>query len=395
MSARGKVRPCLARLAGAWRACAVLALLGALLLPTGDRQAYAAADAEAARACLAVAETNLLVPQGGWLRPSPAYADGNWLRDAFWTTSALGRRVGRVALDNFGRQLSPAGQAPTKLRVDGSGGAYDDDESTLLYIIWAYRDGGQPPGRLLRAWGWLRGHVTAGGYVTPPGNFHTWHDTLLFPQEGVAAYNQGLYVVAALAAVRLGLADEARAEAAAVFYRQLYRRDYGYMPVSLKLDYHDASALVGEVLARSLFDQAILSDEAVLNTVNSLPRAGDGFKVLTAGDGTYLPPTAFSPIFARGDYQNGGSWLLYDVLAWLAAAKAGSPKAEDLARQRLAEEAASGDLYEYTTTLPPGGPFRSVHPTYGWNAYACIALGLDGIPDASQVRRWAAWPTMY
>ena len=379
---------------GLRRWLALVVTLSLLALAVAWAEPAQPGDGEAARLCLATAEVNLLDPGVGWLRPSPDYLDGNWLRDAFWTTSALGTRIGWRALEHFGSQLSPAGQAPTRLGPDGLGNQYFDDESTLLYFLWAYRDGGQSPGRLAKSWGWVRRHVTAGGYWTPAGGFRTWHDSFVFPTDDVSAYNQGLYAAAALAAARLGLADAAEAEAAVGFYRYLYRPGLGYLPFSLKFAYRDASALVGEVLARSLLGRSLLDDAAVLATVEHLPRAGPGFRVLTAPDGAYLPLAAFTPNFLPGVYQNGGSWLLYDVLAWQAAALAGSAPAKAAGRERLAFEVARGSLYEYWTTSD-AGLLRGERRDYAWNAYACPALGVAGVPSKVREQRWLSLPVPY
>ncbi len=326
--------------------------------------------------CQSVAETNLL--DAGWMRPSPDYWDGNWLRDAFWTSGFAGPGVGRIALANFGAYLSSKGQAPTALGRNGARSQYHDDESTLIYVIWAARDGGQPQKRVSLAWSWVRSHVTSGAYWTPPGNFRTWHDTLVFTQSDVSAYNQGLYATASIAAYQLGVAEPEEVQAAAAFYRRLYRPDLGYVPASLNLDYHDASVLAGETLSRSLFGQALLDDSTVLATVRGLPRAGPGFIVLTSADGSYLDDTAFSPGSAQGRYQNGGSWLLYDILTWQAARMAGARDAGLLAERRLAGEVAMGTLHEYL----PTGPVKRMgeiprRVDYAANAYACVAVGLS------------------
>lgn len=375
-----------------WLALVVAVALLAPGLAAADQAKPAGGDA--ARLCLAVAEANLLDPSVGWLRPSPDYLDGNWLRDAFWTTGALGPLVGRRALDHFGRQVRPEGQAPTRLGLDGNGNQYFDDESTLLYVLWAYRDGGQPPGRLARAWSWVGRHVKDGAYWTPPGNFRTWHDSFAFPADDVAAYNQGLYAAAALAAERLGIATAAEAQGAVAFYRHLYRADLGYLPFSFKLAYRDPSALVGETLARTLLGESLLADAAVLSTVDHLRRVGPGFRALAAADGAYLAQSAFSPSFPPGDYHNGGSWLLYDVLAWQAAALAGSPSAQQTARERLAFEVAWGSLYEYWTTSD-AGLLKGQRRDYAWNAYACRALDIEGLPSLSRDLQWASLPVPY
>ncbi len=333
--------------------------------------------------CHRVAAKNLVDARKGLFRPGPEYADGSWLRDSFWTSACLGPEVGRAALDQFGSRLRPDGQAPTRINIRGVADQYYDDESTLIYIIWAARDGGQPRERLLRAWDWITSHVDAatGAYWTPPGTGHTWHDTLVFPTWDVSAYNQGMYAVAALAAVQLGVGYPCQAEAAASFYRQLYRKELGYLPVSLYLDYHDTSAVVGEALARLQFGRGLLADEMVVATVRALsladfgPLSRSAFKVLSKANGDYLDEWAFSPWSMKGRYQNGGSWLLYDALAWTVMGLAGDEVGFQMANLRVRLEAHHETFYEYISTGPAAQfDHLPVHPDYAWNAYICTFL---------------------
>ncbi len=323
----------------------------------------------------AVAQANLLDARSGWLRPSPAYS-GSWARDSFWTSGILGADVGRRALAHFGAQMTPDGQVPTKLDAPEGPANYYEDESTLIYLIWAFRDNGQPQQRLTRAWRWISKRVGPdGSYWTPSGTFHTWHDTMLFFDRDVASYNQGLYAVAALAASRLGIASPAEAELAATAYRRLYRPDLGYLPVSLKMDYRDTSALTGEFLARTLLSLSILDDSAVISTVRSLPRAGDGFLVLSTRRGEYLDASAFFMPSAEGSYQNGGSWLLYDTMAWSTAWMAGASEASAMPARRMLAEVTDGTLYEFLPTGPATGHVP-LHRDYGWSSYAWFGLGV-------------------
>lgn len=324
--------------------------------------------------CRSVAEANLLDPNSGWMRPAPAY-NGDWLRDAFWTTGILGSDVGRRALSHFGARLTLDGQAPTKLDPTDGAATYYDDESTLLYVIWTARDDAQPLERVIRAWQWISRHVVDGAYWTPTGTFHTWHDLLLFPSRDVASYNEGLYVVAAMAANELGVATPSDVDAAALAYRRLYRSDLGYLPVSRHLDFHDASALTGEFLARTVYDRSILDDEVVVSTVRALTRSGEGFLVLSARDRGYLDPSAFFTPIERGRYQNGGSWLLYDAISWSTAWMAGADEAGGMAMNRLQAESADGTLYEYLPTGALAGT-APAHSQYGWDSYAWFTIGV-------------------
>ncbi len=92
----------------------------------------------------------------------------------------------------------------------------------------------------------------------------------------------------------------------------------GYLRFSAKLNYHDAGALTGEFLSLWLLHQPILADHVVQPTIADLPESQGGFKILTDAQGRYLPGNFFTPTLQPGDYQNGGSWLLYDYLSLAA-----------------------------------------------------------------------------
>lgn len=112
----------------------------------------------------------------------------------------------------------------------------------------------------------------------------------------------------------------------------------------------------------------------VTSTVRQLPRAGHGFLVLSSRFGDYLDPTAFFITMAPGTYQNGGSWLLYDAMAWSTAWMAGAENARAMAQRRLEAEAFEGTLYEFLPTGPAAGT-TPPHRDYGWNSYAWLAVG--------------------
>jgi len=323
--------------------------------------------------CSRVVEKNIVDRSNGFIRPSPLYHDGQWLRDSFWATGGSNdSSLKKAAFDRFASQLQD-GQAPTRLIPYSNRFVMNDDESTLLFVIWAYRDrqilGSAYDQALARAWTWVRSHVADGQYWSPPGNLRSWHDALVFPGWDVISYNQGLYVAAAHAAAALGLpVSEKELRDAEEGYRRLFRSDLQYLPVSRNLPYHDISALIGEALLRILFDRSALYDEQVIATVSRHPGSDVGFLVLSKPDGNYLPYDAFDPPLDYGDYQNGGSWFLYDFLALLLARNAGWSQADRYMDWRLNVELTRGSLHEYLMTQPIPVELR---PDYAWNAYAC------------------------
>ncbi len=259
----------------------------------------------------------------GLVHPSPAYS-GVWLRDSFWTLAGLGDlALSNRALGHFAGAQLPSGQIPTQFTTFLRDPVYHPDESTLLFLIWAawqVEAGGPHPkrGALQAALGYVLHQSSRGMYRSPRGMYTSWLDSFRLPTDDTLAYNQGLYVVALQCARQLGLVVKNKDISAAIAgYRSLVDRK-GYLRFSAKLPYHDASALTGEFLSLWLLHQPILSDQVVRQTLADLPSAQSGFMVLTDAQGRYLPGDSFTPALQPGDYQNGGSWLLYDYLSLAA-----------------------------------------------------------------------------
>jgi len=320
--------------------------------------------------------------RGPALYPSPSYG-GVYLRDTFWATSALPDAGLALALrDQFTRFQRPDGQMPTRFAAWQQGAAYDDDDSTSLYVLWTCRDHarfGTPVNAdaLGRALGYLRHRAVGGDYISPPGDRRSWLDTLRLAHPDTLSYNQGLYAVALACARGLGApVSAAEADAAARAYRALYQPGLGYLPLGRHLLDHDVSSLTGDFVAYWLLGRPLLSDGIVRSTVAHFTVAATGYDVITQPDGHYLPADRFSVPPDPGAYQNGGAWLLYDEMALATAALHGWLPARTLMRQRLALDAATGRLFEeYTCTNPALPCFLfpvPAHRYYAWNTFVLV-----------------------
>lgn len=308
--------------------------------------------------------------QTGIVRPSPAYA-GLWLRDSFWTLLAIGNvKASEQALDRFAGFQLPSGQVPTQFETRVANPLYYDDESTLLFLIWAdwqKMQQGETPSRqvLSQALSYVR-HVAHGGmYRSSPGTYQSWLDSYRLVQPDTLAYNQGLFVVALLAAHDLGLSvSDGEIAAARAGYRSLAITPGGYLAFSANLLYHDVSGLAGEFLAIWLFHQPLLSDAVVRSTLASQPRFQSGYRVVTDAGGSYLPPGDFIGTVREGDYQDGGSWLLFDYLALATGFLHHVPGTGTQLHDRLAQEfAIQPTFHEYLGTNPQRGSYGT-EPSY-------------------------------
>lgn len=299
------------------------------------------------------------------VHPSKAYA-GVWLRDSFWTVAAIGDvKLAAAALRWFWSRQHPDGQVPTQFTMFLNGPQYKPDESTLLFFIWAawqaQRGGGRPPRRVLeRALRYITAHAPGGLYQSPAGDYASWFDSFRLNRPDTLAYDQGLYAVALQAARSLGLAVSAAAlRRADAGYRALADPRGGYLRFSRRLDYHDVSGLVGEFLSIWLFDRPLLSDALVRRTLARQPAFHGGFRVVVAANGAYLSPEEFTVQAPPGDYQNGGSWLLYDYIGLAVGALHHLAGMAGRMHERLRAEFASGATYhEYLNT-------NAASPLYG------------------------------
>lgn len=331
---------------------------------------------------------NCVSASGDWVRPGGPYYD-MYTRDAFWITAALrdtelSSRIYRRLAD---RQFAN-GQIPTLLLRDGRSDG-KEDESTLLFLLWAYqlwRAGvrliSEP---VYKAWQFVGQHVQRGRYVTGPGTYHYWMDTLGFGGPDVISYNQGLYAVAARCVHQMGIeTPSVVVNNAEQQYRALYKPELQALTLSEKSGLIDVSCLAGEYMAYHLTNQAILSDEQVQSTLAYFAAAtypeGDfmGYRVNSFPEGDYLNPSWLpaSTDNLPGEYQNGGSWLLYDALALGAAALHNDPSARGMLLARLRSEVRTDrSLHEYLSTNPVS-PHFGVGPAYrrdyGWNAFVYL-----------------------
>lgn len=304
------------------------------------------------------------------VHPSQAYA-GLWLRDSFWAFLADGdaKLAGR-ALHHFASQQRANGQVPTQFFIFLRQPLYRDDESTLLYLIWAdwqaQHHGWQPTRQSLdRALTYVRRQVRDGNYMSHEGSYADWLDGYRLPSTDTLSYTQGLYADGILAARALGLnVQNTEVDAAIAAYRSLADTQSGYLRFSRLHAYHDISGLTGEFLAQWLFRRPLLGDATVAATLQSQPPYGSGFRVVTNADGSYLSSSMFVVDESAGDYQNGGSWLLYDYVALATGCLhhvAGTGQAM-AARLRL-EFRHGAVLHEYLNTNPDS-PSSGTEPAY-------------------------------
>jgi hypothetical protein len=336
-----------------------------------------------------------------WIRPGGPYHE-MYTRDAFWIAQALrDTDVSTKAYKRIAGQQYTNGQISTMMFRDGTR-ERKDDESSILFIIWTYilwkagvRLSSEP---VFKAWAYIDGQAKKGKYITGSGTFHYWLDTLAFGTPDNISYVQGLYALATRCARLMGLeSSPAKQTVAEDAYRSLYKPELGTMTLSENTVFLDVSCLVGDYLSFHLLGQPILSPEMVQGTINAFSPVfypeGDflGFMVTSTTSGDYLDPSWLpeSTDNVYGEYQNGGSWLLYDAMALGAAALHGDPNARVLLLARFRSEIQKDRaLHEYLSTHPYS-PHYGVGPDfrrdYGWSAFAYLVGEKAGLPNEEPV----------
>lgn len=369
-----------------------------------------------------VISQNQLENKQDWVIPSLAYENYLFPRDSFWILAALkDKDLSRTVVDKLQKDQIPNdnGQIATALVRDGSRppNRDRDDESTIFYILHNYllkQLGGEVDKTSLeKAYNFISSHVSGGKYLTfgerrqgeffdginQIGTYHYWADTYRPAGRPEAtpenfAYNQGLYCVALNCFKNLGISIDPRVvqEAESVYSKMVNPMDGISLPQREGSTAMDVSALAGEALSFYFFDKPLLSREKVSATVENLSQVyypdGEflGFRSISGFYGSYRPDEEFIVPESNtpGNYQNGGSWLLYDALTLYAAGRHGITLAtrngicdpESLFVQRISSEVKnSWASHEFINTNPESaGWTESFRDGYGWNSFVANLL---------------------
>lgn len=270
--------------------------------------------------------TNVFFTHSGpYLRASPFHVD-TWLRDAFFSCLALSEPETELAILNrflrFQGYQGADGHVPTTILLGSNRRWYFDDESTALAIIWRAKlaELGVSLGKAektgwLEALGYVRAHFQDGFYVTHGGKENSWFDTFKFPKNDVVTYTHGIATTALLAAQQMELGVKTEEIKQAVDAYSQLSRPAGALKLSRKTDYVDVSSLVGTFLAATLFHASFLDQQTARVTLDSFHYAGPNLKIVCKVNGDCLEPYLFNKPCPAGEYQNGGSWPLFNVLA--------------------------------------------------------------------------------
>ena len=353
------------------------------------------------------ARSNIVEIEGRRALLSSRIYPGIYIRDAlFWGPLALGDAdLGFECYRWFAETQLENGQIRSAVPLHPGEAALlepQDDEGTLLFVTasdWLRRMGHQlNPDRILRAYTWVQTHVRDHTYISSPGPFRYWADTVSPDVSETIAHNQGLLCLARRAMTNLGLGEVTGQDviAAQARYRSFYDTTQRYLTLGKHSNFagaQDVSVIFPEFLSRYLYNEPILTDEMVVRHVERIVKNAAvyftdgrlaGLKVISSATGAFLPPSwFFAPrLNLPGDYQNGGHWPLYSVVALaLAYAITGNNQYTQMIGQMVVNELAVDRQPKEFIRLTPGaiGTFDPKRSNYTWNALirtACEWCGL-------------------
>jgi hypothetical protein len=318
-----------------------------------------------------------------FLEPSNFYPR-MYARDSFWHGFVVSDTVEQSALSQWEAVQQASGKMPTSLNSDGTVAANYYDEGTMLHLIREYYDT-QVRGLngnmnvMQQCVTYLMTHVTNDQYRANLSSFQMWNDDYIFNAGDYCGYSQGIYCVALQCALALGLTGitEADLTNAIAQYQALYSSTNQFMQFVSDNAYLAPDVLVGEALSIRLFNTKLLTDQQVADTLNRLiayATTPAGMKCLSTTTGAYLNSTAFNSGWSAGDYQNGGSWFLYEYLAYWAGIQHGHGISFSAAKTRMAIEfTVESTSHEYLQTaqnLSSPGSCANSRQTFSWNAAA-------------------------
>jgi len=202
--------------------------------------------------------------------------------------------------------------------------------------------------------------------------------------------NQGVWAVTLQAARDLGLpVTPGQIERAIAGYLAFYQEPLGYL-VNDRLHPYAISTgdLMPEFVSLWLWDTPMLSDAAVIGTLDHIPLTGDCAHFMGHAANRYFTrediPCDPGYFWPNGIYYHGGSWMREEILAYVCGMKHGWFAAGERIRKRLEAEINLNEdepfSHEFLPTDPtvPGCWWPSAR-VFSWNVFALTALEVAGM----------------
>ncbi len=336
--------------------------------------------------------------------PSINYAPDMYNRDSFWSVMGIeDAPLSKAVFDRWGATQTREGGIGTIVTPMMGSTEVKDNEATCEWLWWALvnrqRYGIQPPAAKIRL---AFDYCVAAFDPERTGTCHAHfvlgqNDVTTYPDQPTTdlAVNQGMWSITLKVAKALGLhADQTWIDRASAGYRAFYDPLRGYLLNDrLHPDTISFNDLLPEFVSLWLFDEAILTDEMVVNTLDKLPHNGPlGFLIGHVRDGYFTEETKpcdghFS--WPRGVYYNGASWMREEVMGYAAGVRHGWIQGRSRIAQRLRAELdakpAEPFSHEFIPTDPSvEGCWWPSTRVFCWNVFALVACQVAGMPSGEE-----------
>jgi hypothetical protein len=332
--------------------------------------------------------------------PSLGYSPSMYTRDSFWTILAChDKSLNEAIWNKWAGTQDDRGCIDTIITPYVGSEENIDNDVTWYWIIWAHvnhrRYGTEiDTSAIQRALDYCRQTYDPERDGLCRCRTPGWIDTIWITPKPNFAINQGIYANVLRCAKALG-ADVTQKEldGAKKAYRDLYDPNRGYVVFAKELpDAIAPSNLQGEFISWWLWDEPILSSEAVINTLEHLqPRAYGNVPCLIRRDQTYFTktehPFSGGNRWKGGQYTNGGSWFLYEYQAYVAGLKHGWEDARARIDQLVTSHLNTDPDFPVSHEWLPTSKDVEVGPgtrVFGWNAFMLIANEVAGTRQPEQ-----------
>lgn len=331
--------------------------------------------------------------------PSINYAPDMYNRDCFWSVAGINDAALSIALfERWGDTQTDKGGIGTIITPCMGSIEVKDNEATCEWLWWAYINRKKYKSeanveKVQRAWrycedifdseqtGICKSHFVMGqnDVCTYPGDKKT----------SALSVNQGVWAVTLKVAKALGAdVEQGRIDAAINAYRAFYDERRGYL-LNDRLFPHSISAgdLLPEFVSLWLFDEPMLNDEMVINTLEHIPHENEfGFFIGHAENRYFTKeniPCDSEFMWPDGVYYNGASWMREEVMGYAAGARHGWKPAKERFTKRLEgeinikpDEPFSHEFIPTDLSVP--GCWWPSTRVFCWNVFALTAKDVGG-----------------
>jgi len=330
--------------------------------------------------------------------PSINYAPDMYNRDSFWSLMGVNdKESSEKVFQAWAATQNAAGTIGTIITPCMGSKELKGNDATLEFLWFALvnkRKYGTPPpmSQISKAFQYCINELDADGDGICRAKFVLGQNDCVEYPNGTSdlSVNQGMLAITLRVAQELGLSvSNEYIEKANAGYRSFYDKKKGYFIDNRAYDYVITfNSLLPEFVSWWLFDQPILTDEMVINTLNKVPSKNGYSPLIFHVKDIYFTQKnkPFSPnlFWDNGVYYNAGSWMREEICGYVAGLKHGWKPAEKRIRDRMSaeitlnpDEPFSHEFLPYDLSVP--GCWWPSTRVFSWNVFVLKALEVAGM----------------